>query len=73
MAEFKNLRKDYRGFEVVDVYEGDRHLCTISLHEEVITVQVGPAGSMLKTFISNDFPQSVVLKFQHVRDTGEHK
>ena len=63
MAIFKGAHSDYRGFSVVDVYEGDKCLCTISLHENAVTIISRHEKGEMSTTVNKDWPESIILKF----------
>lgn len=63
MAIFKGAHSDYRGFSVVDVYEGDVCLCTISLHENAVTIISRHEKGKMSTTVNKDWPESIILKF----------
>jgi len=65
MAEFKNPRVDYRDYGVVDIYEGDVHIATISLHDFAITIQSNLPPKQMETTINEDWPESVIIKFRN--------
>jgi len=73
MAQFRNLHKDYREYEVVDVYEGEVHIATINLHDFAITLQSQLPEGQMNVTPNYDWPESVIIKWKNSQKGDKNK